>query len=331
MKKPIIGITMGDPAGVGPEITLKALAWPDLTSICHPVVFGDYELLLYCSRTLGLPGCFYKAEALPGGFPEHWDQGIPVVHGSDLDLASFRPGQIQEQCGRASVAFVREACRAALNGRINAVVTCPINKEAVRLSEPNFSGHTELLAGETGSGRVTMALISPKLTVTHVTTHVSMREACTRITRERVYQVIQLTDAMVKRLNLPGKIAVAGLNAHAGENGAFGDEEIKEVIPAIENALAQGLDISGPLPADTAFLRASRGEFSAVVAMYHDQGHIPIKLLDFDGAVNVTLGLPITRTSVDHGTAFDVAWRGIAKEANLIAAIKLACRLGVPR
>lgn len=323
MGKPVIGITIGDAAGVGPEITLKTLKDGSLFSWCHPVVIGDYDLLALCNDRLNLGVNLVRA----AGMPTQFNAQAYVYDLNNIDLSSFQPGRVSGNCGRAAVEYVKKAADLAMAGRIQAVVTCPFNKEAVRLSYFEFTGHTELLAEQTGALEVTMALMSSKLTVTHVTTHVSMSEASRLIKKDKVLSVINLTYTMLQRIKQKPKIAVAGFNAHAGENGAFGCEEIKEIGPAVERARADGMDITGPLAPDTVFLRAIKGEFDAVVAMYHDQGHIPVKLLDFDGAVNVTLGLPIIRTSVDHGTAFDLAWQGRASYRNLKEAVRCACQL----
>lgn len=323
MKKPVIGITMGDAAGVGPEILLKVLQEGEIFEWCYPLVIGDYNLLAQCNEHLNLGVDLVRIT----GIPQEFEQ-LPYVYDlANIDLNAFQPGKVSGNCGLAAVEYLKEAILLALSGEIQAIVTCPLNKEAVRLFDSEFRGHTEMLAEQTGTKEVTMALISPKLTVTHVTTHVSMAEACQLIKKDRVLNVIKLTYEMMERITSNPKIAVAGFNPHAGENGAFGCQEIEEIGPAVEMVRAEGKNVVGPLPPDTVFLRAVKGEFDAVVAMYHDQGHIPMKLLDFEGAVNVTLGLPIIRTSVDHGTAFDIAWQGRASHRNLKEAIKYACLL----
>ncbi len=230
--------------------------------------------------------------------------------------------------GAAARAYVVEATRAALRGEIAALVTLPMNKEATRLADASFTGHTELIASECGVEGAVLMLASDRLIVTHVSTHCSLREAIERVKRDRVLRVIRLTCDAVRRLRGEPRVAVAGLNPHAGENGLFGREEIEEIAPAVAQAQAEGLPAEGPLPPDTAFyLAVERGRFDAVVCMYHDQGHIPLKLLDFEGGVNVTLGLPIIRTSVDHGTAFDIAWQGQASTRSLVKALEMAARL----
>jgi 4-hydroxythreonine-4-phosphate dehydrogenase len=223
------------------------------------------------------------------------------------------------------------AARAALAGQIAAMVTLPMNKEAAQLSDPRFTGHTELIGGICGVKDVTIMLVSDQLIVTHVSTHVSLAEAIARVKKDRVATILKLTSEAVLRLKPGARIAVAGLNPHAGENGLFGDEEIREIRPAVEWAQSQGMPVEGPYPPDTVFYMAVRKKkFDAVVCMYHDQGHVPAKLLDFEGGVNVALGLPIVRTSVDHGTAFDIAGKGVASTRSLVAALEFAVRLAAP-
>lgn len=316
-----IGITMGDAAGIGPEVLLKA--WKEQKLDDRAVVFGDADVLSFCDQKLGF-GVPMRVIKHPGeaqrGFLNVIDLGI-------LTRKDLHVGQVDKQSGNAAAAYVTKAVEMALDGQIAAIVTLPMNKEATRLSIPDFSGHTELIAGLCGETDYTMMLTSERLTVSHVSTHVSMTQAVKAVTRERVRKVIQLThDALAAYLETP-RIAVAGLNPHAGENGAFGLEELEQVVPAIQDALAEGICCEGPIPPDTVFLKAVRGHYDAVVCMYHDQGHIPMKLLDFEGGVNVTLGLKVIRTSVDHGTAFDIAWQGVAATDSLAAAYRLACKM----
>jgi 4-hydroxythreonine-4-phosphate dehydrogenase len=282
---PRIGITVGDPAGIGPEVARNASESGRFT--------GRAEL-----RILGLPAA-------------------PVV-----------PGQLNPDCGRQAVETVRGAVQEALAGRLDAIVTGPINKYAVEQAGIPFTGHTEFIAGLCGVRDVRMLLASDRLRVIHVTTHVSLAEACRRATPDRIFKTIELAALGLRLLGEPGgAIAAAGLNPHCGENGLFGSEDRDQIVPAIERARAAGLHVVGPISPDTLFYRAASGEFPMVVAMYHDQGHIPSKLLAFHETVNVTLGLPIIRTSVDHGTAFDIAGRGLADPTNMICAIEMALRL----
>jgi 4-hydroxythreonine-4-phosphate dehydrogenase len=318
----IFGITMGDASGVGPEILLKAYAAGELR---YPVVaFGDLEVLERCNRDLG-----YGVELRAVNSPAEWREGaLNVLDLGCLKADQVRIGQVDPRSGAAAREYVVAATRSALKGEIAAVVTLPMNKEATQASDPSFTGHTELIGALCGVRDVTIMLASDELIVTHVTTHMSLRRAIEEIKRERVERVLEMTCQAVARLRRNPRVAVAGLNPHAGEHGLFGREEIEEIAPAVEAARQRGLPVEGPLPPDTVFYLAVRKKrYEAVVAMYHDQGHIPLKLLDFEGGVNVTLGLPIIRTSVDHGTAFDIAWKGIASTRSLVRALDLAARL----
>lgn len=318
----IFGITMGDASGVGPEILLKAYAAGELR---YPVVaFGDLEVLERCNRDLG-----YGVNLRAVNSPAEWREGaLNVVDLGCLKADQVRIGQVDPRSGAAAREYVVAATRSALKGEIAAVVTLPMNKEATQASDPSFTGHTELIGALCGVRDVTIMLASDELIVTHVTTHMSLRRAIEEIKRERVERVLEMTCQAVARLRRNPRVAVAGLNPHAGEHGLFGREEIEEIAPAVEAARQRGLPVEGPLPPDTVFYLAVRKKrYEAVVAMYHDQGHIPLKLLDFEGGVNVTLGLPIIRTSVDHGTAFDIAWKGIASTRSLVRALDLAAQL----
>jgi 4-hydroxythreonine-4-phosphate dehydrogenase len=317
------GVTMGDASGVGPEILLKAWAAGELRQ--PVVVYGDLEALEFYNglagggvplRRVDSPACAAAAD------------GLAVIDHGILRRAALTPGRLNAEAGRAAREYVISATRAALAGEIAAIVTLPMNKEATRLSDPAFTGHTELIGEVCGVRDVTILLASDQLIVTHVSTHVSLREAIAAAKRERIQTILRLTAEAVRRLKPDGRIAVAGLNPHAGENGLFGDEEIREIRPAVEWARAQGMPVEGPFPPDTVFyLAVRRKQFDAVVCMYHDQGHVPLKLLDFEGGVNVTLGLPIVRTSVDHGTAFDIVGKGVASTHSFVRALDLAARL----
>lgn len=313
----MLAITMGDANGVGPEIILKAFKQEELGNGDY-VVVGDYSVLKWCNDKLGYGVNLHKMSDL-----EDYDNTALNVY--DLALLTpgdLTPGQIHKKVAAASREYVVKATRMALDNKFSALVTLPVNKEAIRLSDPDFTGHTELIAGICGQNSYTMMLASDKLTVTHVSTHVSMLQSIANVKKDRIFDVIKLTWDAIHRFKETPKIAVAGLNAHSGEGGAFGMEEIEEITPAIEAAGAAGMTAIGPVPPDTVFLRASKGEFDAVVCMYHDQGHIPMKVLDFEGGVNVTLGLKVVRTSVDHGTAYDIAYKGIASTGSLLAALE---------
>ncbi|MSV31482.1 MAG: 4-hydroxythreonine-4-phosphate dehydrogenase PdxA [Bryobacterales bacterium] len=317
-----IGISMGDSSGVGPEILLKA-ARENRIPVPY-VVYGDMVPLQALNEQLGL-GLDLHSVASPA---DCIDGKVNVVDQCLLKAEDLTPGRINKASGHAAREYVIRATKAALAGEIAAIVTLPMNKEATQLSDPGFTGHTELIGKLCGSDDVTIMLASPDLIVTHVSTHCSLRQAIERCRKERISRIIELTWHAVQRLNRGTRIAVAGLNPHAGENGLFGSEEIEEIAPAVEWARGQGWNVEGPLPPDTLFyMTVRRNKFDAVVCMYHDQGHIPSKLLDFEGGVNIALGLPIVRTSVDHGTAFDIAWTGVASTTSFEAAIDMAIRL----
>lgn len=317
----MIAITMGDSSGVGPEIVLHAFAKGELPE--KIVVVGDIGVLELCKRMLNyevpLLPITEMSEAQPGKL-NVYDLGI--VRGDEV-----QPGRISKKSGYAALCYVEAATRLALEGKVTAIVTLPVNKEASRLSQPDFTGHTEFIAALCGEKRSTLMLASPKAIVTHVTTHVSLRQAIDLIRSARILDTIRITSQILPRLRDSARIAVAGLNPHAGENGSFGREDIEEIAPAVEQAQNQGIDARGPFPPDTIFLDLLKGRYDAIVCMYHDQGHIPMKILDFEGATNVTLGLPIVRTSVDHGTAFDIAYKGIAFTSSLRDAVNLALKL----
>jgi len=318
----IFGITMGDSSGVGPEILLKASRNGELR---HPfVAFADLAALERANQSLS-----YGVELRVIGRATDYRPGaLNIVNLELLAPGDLCPGRISRKSGAAAREYVVAATRAALAGEIAGLVTLPMNKEATRLSDPGFAGHTELIAGLCGAADVAMMLASEQLIVTHVSTHCSLATAIERVKKQRIEGVIELTWRAVSRLKQQPRIAVAGLNPHAGEHGLFGREEMEEIEPAVRAARSRGLPVEGPFPPDTVFyLAVRRKRFDAVVAMYHDQGHIPAKLLDFEGGVNVTLGLPIIRTSVDHGTAFDIAWRGEASTRSLAAALEMAARL----
>jgi 4-hydroxythreonine-4-phosphate dehydrogenase len=325
--RPLLAITLGDPAGIGPEVILKALAHPSVFATCRPLVIGDRRILARAAGWLGQAPPHFTPVDAPGAGT--FAAGtVPLLDLNNADPAAIPPGQVSAAAGRAAVEAVFRACDLALAGAVDAVVTAPLNKEAMHLAGFRYPGHTELLAERTGAQRVSMLLVGPKLRVVHVSTHVALAEAIRRVQRGRVLEVIELAHRSCRALGIASpRIAVAGLNPHASEGGLFGDEEARAVVPAIADARSRGLDVSDPLPPDTVFLRAVKGQFDIVVAMYHDQGHIPMKLLAFDSGVNVSMGLPIIRTSVDHGTAFDIAGTGKASEESLLAALEVAVQM----
>jgi 4-hydroxythreonine-4-phosphate dehydrogenase len=317
---------MGDPAGVGPEIVLKALQKPRVHQRCRPLVVGDRRILERAADWLGIRPRF-EVISTPAGCD--FDPGALTL----IDLQNAPPedcpvGQVSTAAGKAAVEYVVRACDLALAGEADAMVTAPLNKESISLAGFPYAGHTELLKERTKAEQVTMMLVGPDLRVVHVSTHVSLAQAVRLVKSERIEQVINLAHQACQSLGIAQpRIAVAGLNPHAGEAGLFGDQEQREILPAVRAARANGLDVSEPQPPDTVFLRATKGFSDIVVAMYHDQGHIPMKLLAFDQGVNVSIGLPIIRTSVDHGTAFDIAGSGQAKDSSLLAAIDIAIQM----
>jgi 4-hydroxythreonine-4-phosphate dehydrogenase len=318
----IYAVTSGDSSGVGPEILLKAFRQNEIK---YPfVVYGDLEVLEFYNDLLECRVPFRKVS----GAVEYQSGFVNVVDAGIMGKGDITVGKLNQESGRAAREYVVQATRATIAGETSAIVTLPMNKEATQLSDPGFTGHTELIGELCGARDVTIMLASEQLIVTHVTTHVSLSTAIARAKKDRVATIIRLTHESVAKLKANPRIAVAGLNPHAGENGLFGDEEIREICPAVDWARSQGWQVEGPLPPDTVFYLAVRKkQFDAVVCMYHDQGHIPSKLLDFEGGVNITLGLPIVRTSVDHGTAFDIAGQGKASTVSFIRALDFAARL----
>lgn len=319
---PIIGITMGDGAGIGPEIIVKAM--PQVERLCRPVVIGDLTRLNQAADI-----CRADVEFAAISEPEQYAGGrINVI---DLDVLphDLPFGAISADAGEAAFQYIRRAVELAVSGSIQAICTAPLNKAALHQAGHRYPGHTELLAELTGVPEVSMMLSTGKVRVIHVTTHIGLIDAIERIDPGLVYRTIQRGHrTMVDAGIAAPTIAVCGINPHAGENGLFGrGEEEEKIVPAIERACAEGIDAQGPLPADTVFFRAGRGDFDLVVAMYHDQGHGPVKILGLEAGVNITVGLPVIRTSVDHGTAFDIAGTGAADERSMIEAIRQAAAL----
>ena len=324
--RPLIAITMGDPAGIGAEVSLKALLEAEIYTMCRPLVVGTLGVLKQMRDVLQSG---QHLHALRGPTEGRYTLGTVDV----LDLAAEHPGPFPlgvaaKENGGAAVAYVEKAIALALAGEVDAIATAPLNKEAMRVAGFPYDGHTELLAVKTGTKIYTMMLASGDFRVFHVSTHVSLRGAIERAKKARVLQVIELAYDEIQRMGVTQpRLAVAGLNPHAGEHGLFGDEELHEIGPAVEEAQSRGWNVSGPLSPDTVFARAKRGDFDGVVAMYHDQGHIPFKMTEFELGVNVTVGLPIIRTSVDHGTAYDIAGKGVADPKNMVQAIVLAAEM----
>ncbi len=324
-KKPIIGITMGDPAGIGPEICLKALSGEGLHRQCAPVIIGDADVLRKTAANLELQVTVTECESpkAPSTAGE-----ITVISASKANLKEVLLGKADAVCGQAMVDFVRLSVSLVSAGKIDSIVTAPINKLAIHMAGLSHSGHTELLAELSHAKQVVMMLVAKNLKVVLATRHVPLKEAIHNLNAGTVEEVLRITNKhMVEWFDIPRpRIGVAGVNPHAGEEGLFGTEE-EPIREAIYRAGKAGIDAQGPYPADTVFYHAANGRYDVVAAMYHDQGLIPIKLMDFKGAVNITLGLPFVRTSVDHGTAYDIAGQGIADPSSLIHAVDLATRL----
>ncbi len=328
--KPRIAVTMGDPAGVGPEICLHLLARAEVADVCTPIVFGDNRLLRRVASQLHLPF------PVPVVAVDDWEDNFADIHEPVvLDLpflesvGDVRPGAVSAGCGEAAYHYILSSIDAALAGQVAAVCTGPINKEALHAAGYPYPGHTEIFAERMQAERSCMMLTSEAITCSLVTVHVGYCEAATLLSTARILEVVELTAAAMRRIrNREPRLAVCGLNPHAGEHGLFGQgEEERIILPAIEAAQAAGLQIEGPLPPDTAFLPDKRAETDAYICMYHDQGLIPLKALAFESAINITLGLPIVRTSVDHGTAFDIAWKGTANPSSMVQAVLLAAKL----
>lgn len=313
MNKPVIAVSMGDPAGIGPEICLRAIREPAVLDICQPVIYGDIDVL---QKVAGI--CRITIA----------DTSV-INHISDCNIETLTPGCIQKQCGQASYAYIKSATTDTLNGKASAMTTAPIHKEAMHLAGIPHPGHTEILAELTGAKHICMTMASDKIIVSLATIHISLSQVPAQLTTEKIYTAITLTNSTLKKLGKPSpRITVCALNPHAGENGLFGTEEQTIIMPAIEKARHAGIAIEGPVPPDTAFITSRLENTDAYIVMYHDQGLIPFKMIAFDEGVNITLGLPIVRTSVDHGTAYDIAWQGKASHTSMVQAIIWAARLG---
>ncbi len=325
-----IAVTMGDPSGIGPEIIMKTLARPEVHQFCRPLVVGDAARLRQAGRVIDSS---LRVDSLQEPAQARFSPG--VVQCIDLKLVPENHpfGKVSALSGEAAFRYVERAVRITEAGQADAICTAPLSKEALHLAGHRYPGHTELLAELTGTPEVSMVLAAPKLRVIHVTTHIGLIDAIERIEPALVERVIERAHSMLLRAGIAApRIGVCGINPHAGENGLFGrGEEAEKIVPAIRNCQARGWNVKGPLPADTLFFLAARADYDIVVAMYHDQGHGPIKVLGLESGVNITVGLPMIRTSVDHGTAFDIAGTGVADERSLIEAIRQAVELAPKR
>jgi 4-hydroxythreonine-4-phosphate dehydrogenase len=333
--RPLVALTLGDVAGIGPEVVARAWAESPLRTLARPVIVGDAETLRAAARSIGA-----RVEVERVDRPEDADpsaSSIPCLQATSRDLRDVPRGRVDARAGGAAYDFLNMAIDLALAGRVDAITTLPLNKEALRAAGITHPGHTEILAERCGVAEHAMMLyLGPPvggrdagLGVVHATLHIPLRQVFDLLTEARVGVAIALADRALRPLTggRRPRVGVAGLNPHAGEHGLFGDEEIRVIEPAVRDAAAVGIDAVGPVAADTLFRRAVDGEFDVVVAMYHDQGHVALKTLAFDRAVNVTLGLPIVRTSVAHGTAFDIAWQGKAHTSSLVESVRVAARI----
>jgi 4-phospho-D-threonate 3-dehydrogenase / 4-phospho-D-erythronate 3-dehydrogenase len=319
---------MGDPAGIGPEVVVKALSHPEVSKACRPIVIGDVRRLKLAAQVCGVDS---DVIAIPEAGIDNGDHGTGAIFVLDVGLApdDLPWGQVSPAAGEAAYRYIERAAELALDGRVQAICTAPLNKEALHAAGHPYPGHTELLADLTHTAEVSMMLEAPGLRVVHVTTHIGILDAIERIEPGLVARTIRRAHETLVRTGIEHpRIAVCGINPHAGEHGLFGrGEEATKIDPAIAEVHRDGIDAVGPLPADTLFFRARRGDFDCVVAMYHDQGHGPVKVLGLEAGVNITIGLPVVRTSVDHGTAFDIAGTGAADERSMVAAIEQAVAL----
>ncbi len=335
--RPKIAITMGDPAGIGPEIVARALSDRESYEKCRPIVTGDAGVMRKAVSLLGLPLQVNAVSSVDDALFEFGT--IDVYDLKCLDAETLVYGKVSAACGHAAFVSIRKAIDLAMSGDVDATVTAPLNKEALHLAGHNFDGHTEIYATFTHTKKYAMLLADDRLRVIHVSTHVPLRKACDLVKKDRIIEVTELIDDACRQFGIEHpRIGIAGLNPHSSDNGLFGDEEALEIIPAVDELRRRGFDVAGPVPPDTLFAKAKCGQFDGCVAMYHDQGHIPFKVIGFNWnaetgkmdsvkGVNITLGLPIIRVSVDHGTAFDVAGRGIASEDALLVSIDYATRM----
>ena len=335
--KPILAITMGDPAGIGPEIIARALTHQEVYEQCRPLVSGDAAVMEKAISQLGLPMTVKAIQQVSEAEFKFGQIDVYDLHCVDMD--TFEYGKVQAQCGNAAFLFIRKAIELAMAGEVDGTVTAPLNKAALNLAGHHFDGHTEIYATFTNTKKYAMLLADEYLRVIHVSTHVPLRKACDLVKKPRIIEVTELITDACKQFGIANpRIGIAGLNPHSSDNGLFGDEEALEITPAVEELKARGFNVEGPVPPDSLFAKAKCGQFDGCVAMYHDQGHIPLKVLGFNWnketgkmestkGVNITLGVPIIRVSVDHGTAFDVAGKGIASEDAMLLSIDYAARM----
>ena len=322
-ERKIIAIPMGDAAGIGPEITVKSLAKKEIYDMCYPLVVGDAEVI---EKAIDVTEVGLKVNIVSSPAEGKYEFGtIDVLDMNNIDIDTLEPGQVQAQCGKASFEFIEKSVKLAMDGEVAALATTPINKESLRAANVPYIGHTEMLEDLGGApDPLTMFQVNG-LRIFFLTRHVSLKEAISQMTKERIHDYLIRCDLALQRLGVESrKLAVAGLNPHSGEGGLFGNEEVEEIAPGVEAAKLDGIDAYGPVPADSVFFQALNGKYDAVLSLYHDQGHIAAKMTDFHRTISITNGLPFLRTSVDHGTAFDIAWKNIAASVSMEECIKLA-------
>jgi len=319
--RPIIALTLGDPSGIGPEVMAKALAHSDVLASCHPLIIGNVPILNKTIKDLGL-----TLDVTPvSSAAEASENAVSILDSGNLNAEDIVPGRISAAAGKASVEWILQAGELALSGQVQAIATAPIHKEAARAAGYKDIGHMELLQSLTGAKEVATMLTAGNLRVVHLTTHRTLASAIEYVTKDHILAKLELTHRSFQEWGFPTpRIAVAALNPHGGDGGLLGREEIDEIAPAVEEARSQGMEVTGPVPADSVFPQAIAGRYDAILVLYHDQGHIPIKVKDFAGSVSINLGFSFVRTSVDHGTAFDIAGKGVADETGMMEAIRAA-------
>ena len=325
MKKPLIAVTLGDPAGIGPEIVVKTVADKDLFEEANCIVIGDAGVV---EQAIGVTGVDLKVNCVKDPADGDYSEGVlNMIDMKNIDLDKFEYGKVSAMCGKAAFEYIEKSIQMTMDGQADAVATAPINKEAIRAAEINFIGHTEIFAELTNTNDPLTMFETNGLRVFFLTRHVSLRDMLDMITKERVIDYVERCTEALARLGVKeGTMAVAGLNPHSGEHGLFGWEEVNEIAPAVEELRARGYNVVGPVPADSVFHQAALGRFNSVLSLYHDQGHIATKTLDFDRTIAITNSMPILRTSVDHGTAFDIAGKGIASAVSMIESVRLAAK-----
>ena len=325
MKKPLIAVTLGDPAGIGPEIVVKTIADKDLFAEANCIVLGDAKIV---KQAIGVTGVDLKVNCVEEPADGDYSEGVlNMIDLDNIDMDKFEYGKVSAMCGKAAFEYIEKSIQITMDGKADAVATAPINKEALRAAEINFIGHTEIFAELTGTNDPLTMFETNGMRVFFLTRHVSLRDMLDMITKDRVIDYVERCTEALRRLGVTeGTMAVAGLNPHSGEHGLFGWEEVNEIAPAVEELQARGFDVKGPVPADSVFHQAALGRYNSVLSLYHDQGHIATKTLDFDRTIAITNSMPILRTSVDHGTAFDIAGTGAASAVSMIESVKLAAK-----